>query len=72
MRNDINKEDADWMTMDSHPASGTRYQEVQNKGTTWARVTVEGREVVSPSYLNQHVYRQYQGRVQRAIEDMES
>ena len=62
----------DWNTIASHPASGTRYQEAEMTGAdTWARVTVNGCEVVSPSTDTDAVYRQYSGRVQRTIESYE-
>ena len=65
-----------WVTWNSHPASRTAYQEVEEDqnamiSVMWARITVEGREVVSPSTDTDQVYREYQGRVQRAIEEME-
>ncbi|MDX3020029.1 hypothetical protein [Streptomyces acidiscabies] len=63
------EEDADpWATVSSHPASGITYQEADIDNATWARVIVEGREVVSPARHTDDVWRQYQGRVQRAID----
>ena len=61
-----------WMTISSHPASRTAYQETEGPGWTAARVTVDGCEVVSPSIATESVYAQYNGRVQRAIEAFEA
>lgn len=52
-----------WVTIIGHPASGLRYQEWAGK----ARIIQEGQEVVSPSNDQDAVYRQYRGRVNRAI-----
>ncbi len=70
--NDLHIPNNDWYTISSHPASGTGYQEAEMTGAdTWARVVVNGREIVSPSINTEQVYREYNGRVQRAIEDLE-
>lgn len=52
-----------WSTYVSHPASRTAYQEVSFGMLLFARVTVDGREVVSPSVNTDEVYAQYNGRV---------
>lgn len=62
---------ATWETMSSHPASRTAYQATEIEGVVYARVAVDGHEVVSPSDDYDHVYRQYDGRVRRAIEELE-
>lgn len=57
-----------WMTMDSHPASGTRYQETPDGRT--ARVTVEGVEVIRPRRNTDLVFKGYRNLVNRAIEEL--
>lgn len=56
-----------WVTTQSHPASGTRYQEAAIDGLTWARVVVNGREVVSPTADTDNAMAQYTGRYLRSI-----
>jgi hypothetical protein len=63
--------DAEWITTESHPASGTAYQEIVFDGRVWARITVDGREVVTPSRNPESIYTQYKGRVSRAIDELE-
>lgn len=65
---DLHIPNSDWTTTASHPYSGTSYQEARMEGDgTWARVTRNGAEVVSPSRDTDAVYKQYNGRVQRII-----
>lgn len=64
--------EADWSTYNGHPASGLQYQESTVGPMTAARVTQDGNEVVSPDFDVERVYRQYNGRVQRAIESYEN
>lgn len=63
--------DAEWITTESHPASGTAYQEIVFEGRVWARITEDGREIVTPSKYSESVYTQYKGRVSRAIDRLE-
>lgn len=63
--------DDQWSTYNGHPASGLRYQESTAGPQTAARVIQDGHEVVSPSVDLNAVYRQFNGRVQRWIEDAE-
>jgi len=60
-----------WNTMISHPASQTAYQETEFEGRTYARVTVEGHEVVTPQLDTEQVWKIYNGRVARWIEEAE-
>ncbi len=62
---------ATWYTLESHPASNTRYQmaTLLEADIIWARVLEDGHEVVSPSRDRDSVYRQYKGRVNRAISE---
>jgi hypothetical protein len=60
-----------WNTMISHPASRTAYQEREHDGRTYARVTFEGYEVVTPQLDTEQVWRIYNGRVSRWIEEAE-
>ncbi|MEU9231226.1 hypothetical protein [Streptomyces subrutilus] len=62
----MNNNEEQWVTMNGHPASGLRYQEWNGQ----ARITRNGLEVVSPSSDTDSVYRQYNGRVERAITDL--
>lgn len=67
-------ENAKWVCEASHHSSGTRYETAQISDATpgtWARVTREGREVVSPSRNTVSVYRQYSGTVRRFIAESE-
>ncbi|MCZ1012015.1 hypothetical protein [Streptomyces lydicus] len=59
-----------WHTINSHPASRTAYEEADMDHGAWARVTVDGSEVVSPSRRTADVLQQYQSRVQRAIAEI--
>lgn len=63
--------DDSWTTYQSHPASGLAYQESTAGEMTAARVVQDGHEVVSPDFDVDRAYRQYSGRVQRAIEELE-
>lgn len=58
-----------WRTESSHPWSRTKFQTRREGRGTLARITVGGREVVSPSYDTDYVYRQYTNRVQHSIEN---
>jgi hypothetical protein len=63
-------ENGTWVTVSSHPASRTAYQEITVPGHgTLARVTVNGRETVTPSRDTDGVWKQYHARVQRAIDE---
>lgn len=48
-----------WLTMNGHPASGTRYQETEINGRMWARVQVNGRVTFGPDSNNERVYAEY-------------
>lgn len=64
--------DSSWTTYQSHPASGFCYQESKAGWMTAARVTQDGHEIVSPDFDVDRTWRQYNSRVQRAIESYES
>lgn len=61
-----------WTTYQSHPASGLAYQESKAGEMTAARVVQNGDEIVSPGFDVDQIWRQYNGRVQRAIADMDA
>lgn len=54
-----------WMTIISHPASDTRYQE--NEAGTLARLTVGGRVLVRPRADTDQVYSAYQRYVEAEV-----
>lgn len=58
-----------WITLSSHPASWTFYQEATVDGENVARITLRGDEVVSPSADTEQVYQEYNSRVARWIEE---
>jgi len=59
-----------WITIISHPASGTRYQE--NETGTVARLTVEGRVLVNPRTDTDMVYSAFNRHVAAEIASYES
>lgn len=61
-------EDSQWNTLVSHPFSNIKYQEYETSQTRVARVLHSGFEVVSPTEDVDAAYRQYQSRVNKAIE----
>ncbi|MFE5621733.1 hypothetical protein ACFQ8S_06925 [Streptomyces virginiae] len=57
-----------WTTVNSHPASGIRYEEWNGQ----ARITRDRMEIVSPSADVDSVYAQYGARVNRWIEEADT
>jgi hypothetical protein len=60
-----------WVTQNSHPASRTAYQEMTIGSVVWARVTVNGREIVKPRRNLDLVHQGYNNLVNQAISSYE-
>ncbi len=68
--NDVRNHFLTWATQNSHPASGTRYQETVINGETWARVTVHGTVVAGPSRYADRMNKEFNRLYQKATEGL--
>lgn len=60
-----------WQCLNSHPASGMRYEEAEINGVTWARVTVEGMVTHGPEARTEAVYAEFNRRYAAHAEKIE-
>ena len=60
-----------WRCAASHPASGTRYEETEINGATWARVTVKGTIERDPDRNTDAAYSEYGWRYAAFVEELE-
>jgi hypothetical protein len=61
-----------WATQIGHPASGTRYQETEINGVTWARVIVDGRVVYGPEPGTEGADAEYRRRYNESIKEIDA